>query len=84
MAGNVIRWKSGTSRRMDSSAPTVEQFEADSERFYRRNFAAGLVHGVFFQASAAFGSIHTVLPAFVATLTGSVMVLIGARLALTQ
>jgi hypothetical protein len=32
---------------------------------------AGLVHGVFFQASAAFGSIHTVLPSFVALLTSS-------------
>jgi len=38
---------------------------------YRRNFAAGLVHGVFFQMAAALGSIHTVLPAFVATLTPS-------------
>jgi MFS family permease len=38
---------------------------------YRRNFAAGLVHGVFFQASAALSSIHTVLPSFVALLTPS-------------
>jgi len=38
---------------------------------YRRNFTAGLVHGVFFQISAALGSIHTVLPAFVALLTPS-------------
>lgn len=37
--------------------------------FYRRNFAAGLVHGVFFQASDAFASIHTVLPSLVAMLT---------------
>jgi MFS family permease len=29
------------------------------------------VHGIFFQASAAFGSIHTVLPSFVALLTSS-------------
>jgi MFS family permease len=50
---------------------TFDQFQADSERYYQRNFVAGLVHGVFFQASAAFGSIHTVLPAFVATLTAS-------------
>ncbi len=36
---------------------------------YRRNFAAGLIHGIFFQASAAFSSIHTVLPSLVAMLT---------------
>ena len=36
---------------------------------YRRNFAAGLIHGIFFQASAAFSSIHTVLPSLVALLT---------------
>jgi len=36
---------------------------------YRRNFIAGLVHGVFFQASAALSSIHTVLPSLVAALT---------------
>lgn len=47
--------------------------EAESERHYRRNFGAGLVHGVFFQASAAFGSIHTVLPSFVALLTSSTL-----------
>lgn len=52
-------------------AAAVSQFEAESQRFYQRNFVAGLIHGVFFQASAAFGSIHTVLPAFVATLTAS-------------
>ena len=40
---------------------------------YRRNFAAGLVHGVFFQVSAALGSIHTVLPAFVSLLTPSAL-----------
>jgi MFS family permease len=71
MAGSVIRRESGMGKGMESGTSSVEQFEADSERFYRRNFGAGLVHGVFFQASAAFGSIHTVLPAFVATLTGS-------------
>jgi len=38
---------------------------------YRRNFTAGLVHGVFFQASAALASIHTVLPSFIALLTPS-------------
>ncbi len=36
---------------------------------YRRNFAAGLIHGVFFQASAALSSIHTVFPSLVAALT---------------
>ena len=36
---------------------------------YRRNFIAGLIHGVFFQASAALSSIHTVLPSLVAALT---------------
>ncbi len=38
---------------------------------YRRNFLAGLVHGVFFQASNAFSSVNTVLPAFLSTLTAS-------------
>jgi MFS family permease len=56
---------------MASQPSTVEQFEAESQRWYRRNFAAGLVHGIFFQAAAAFGSIHTVLPSFVALLTPS-------------
>ncbi len=56
---------------MSKDTPTLAQFEEDSERYYRRNFSAGLVHGVFFQASTAFGSIHTILPAFVATLTDS-------------
>ena len=51
--------------------PRLAQAEAETERHYRRNFAAGLVHGVFFQTSAAFGSIHTVLPSFVALLTQS-------------
>lgn len=56
---------------MTTTQPSMDQFEADSQRYYRRNFIAGLVHGVFFQASAAFGSIHTVLPSFVALLTQS-------------
>lgn len=56
---------------MTTTQPSMDQFEADSQRYYRRNFVAGLVHGVFFQASAAFGSIHTVLPSFVALLTQS-------------
>lgn len=45
--------------------------EEESARHYRRNFTAGLIHGVFFQAAAAFGSIYTVLPSFVALLTPS-------------
>jgi MFS family permease len=56
---------------MTAVPPAAVQLEAESQRFYRRNFVAGLVHGVFFQASAAFGSIHTVLPSFVALLTPS-------------
>ncbi len=36
---------------------------------YRRNFIAGLIHGIFFQASAALSSIHTVFPSLVAALT---------------
>jgi len=36
---------------------------------YRRNFTAGLIHGIFFQASAALSSIHTVFPTLVAALT---------------
>jgi len=36
---------------------------------YRRNFIAGIIHGVFFQASAALSSIHTVFPSLVAALT---------------
>ncbi len=45
--------------------------EADLPPDYRHNFVAGIIHGVFFQASAALSSIHTVLPAFVALLTPS-------------
>jgi MFS family permease len=40
---------------------------------YRRNFAAGLVHGIFFQASAALADVQTVLPSFVALLTPSAL-----------
>lgn len=47
--------------------------EHDVERFYRRNFAAGLVHGVFFQASAALANVQTVLPSYVAMLTPSAL-----------
>jgi MFS family permease len=42
---------------------------------YRRNFAGGLIHGVFFQLSEAFSNINTVLPSFIATLTGSTIVI---------
>ncbi len=41
------------------------------EHIYRRNFAAGIVHGTFLQASTAFSHIQTVLPSFLATLTPS-------------
>lgn len=53
------------------TTPPLTQAEAESEQYYHRNFLAGLVHGIFFQAADAFGSIHTVLPAFVALLTPS-------------
>jgi len=56
---------------MTDTSTALAQFEAESARHYRRNFTAGLVHGIFFQMSAAFGDIHTVLPAFVALLTPS-------------
>lgn len=54
---------------MDESALGV--FEEEVRRYYRRNFIAGLVHGVFFRASAALVDTNTVLPAFISTLTGS-------------
>ena len=38
---------------------------------YHRNFAGGLIHGVFFQLFEAFSNINTVLPSFIATLTAS-------------
>ena len=62
----------------DKIDPQLAQFEEESQRYFRRNFVAGLVHGVFFQASAAFGSIHTVLPAFVALCPG--MPVVGPQL----
>ncbi|GAB4426829.1 MAG: hypothetical protein Kow0031_06680 [Anaerolineae bacterium] len=58
---------------MTTTTAKITQFEQDSARFYRRNFFAGLIHGIFFQMSAAFGSIHTVLPAFVTLLTPSTL-----------
>lgn len=56
---------------MTSAVTDLTQFEVESARYYHRNFIAGLIHGVFFQMSTAFGSIHTVLPAFVTLLTPS-------------
>jgi MFS family permease len=54
-----------------TASSEIAKFEQESARYYRRNFTAGLIHGIFFQMSAAFGSIHTVLPAFVTLLTPS-------------
>ncbi|MCI0643402.1 MAG: hypothetical protein L0346_00765, partial [Chloroflexi bacterium] len=56
---------------MTSTVVNLSQFETESARYYHRNFIAGLIHGIFFQMSAAFGSIHTVLPAFITLLTPS-------------
>jgi hypothetical protein len=36
----------------ETTDPSLAQFEAESQRYLRRNFLAGLVHGVFFQAAA--------------------------------
>ncbi len=57
----------------ETAPQVVVQSETETEQYYRRNFAAGLVHGTFFQMSSAFGSIHTVLPAFVTLLTPSTL-----------
>ncbi len=51
--------------------PVADPVGGTARRLYRRNFSAGLIHGVFFQAADAFSNINTVLPAFVATLTAS-------------
>jgi len=56
-----------------SDAASLARFEEESARYFRRNFAAGLIHGIFFQMSAAFGNVNTVLPAFVALLTPSTL-----------
>ena len=42
---------------------------------YARNFTGGMIHGVFFQLSEAFSNINTVLPSFIATLTGSTVII---------
>ncbi|NOZ27711.1 MAG: MFS transporter [Chloroflexi bacterium] len=55
------------------SREALGRFETEVATYYRRNFTAGLVHGVFFQASAAFVDTYTVLPAFVGMLTPSKM-----------
>ncbi|MCL1593702.1 MAG: MFS transporter [Actinomycetia bacterium] len=54
---------------------TVQRDGAARPTDYRRNFAGGLIHGVFFQLSEAFSNINTVLPSFIATLTGSTVVI---------
>ena len=57
-------------------------FEEESRRHYNRNFSAGLIHGIFFQMSAAFGSIHTVLPAFLALLITNATTAVGLMAAI--
>ncbi|MEA3502418.1 MAG: MFS transporter [Actinomycetota bacterium] len=54
---------------------TVQRDGEAHQEDYRRNFTGGLIHGVFFQLSEAFSNINTVLPSFVATLTGSTVVI---------
>lgn len=52
----------------------LDEFTVQVETHYRRNFLAGIIHGTFFQASAAFVGMYTVLPAFINTLTPSTTV----------
>ncbi len=52
-----------------TSATAARGLDEAMPPFYRRNFAAGLIHGIFFQASDAFANIHTILPSLVALLT---------------
>ena len=54
---------------------TVQRDDEARPADYRRNFTGGLIHGVFFQLSEAFSNINTVLPSFIATLTGSTVVI---------
>jgi len=54
---------------------TVQSSDEAPPADYRRNFTGGLIHGVFFQLSEAFSNINTVLPSFIATLTGSTIVI---------
>ncbi len=53
------------------SEPSSHEADIQAAKHYHRNFNAGLIHGIFFQASAAFANINTVLPAFVSLLTSS-------------
>jgi ABC-type xylose transport system permease subunit len=65
-------------RRVAVPAPVVKTVQRENESLpadYRRNFMGGLIHGVFLQLSEAFSNINTVLPSFVATLTGSAVVI---------
>jgi hypothetical protein len=60
---------------------TVEHPAAVEPDDYHRNFAGGLIHGVFFQLSEAFSNINTVLPSFIATLTASTVAMAEAVVA---
>lgn len=62
-----------TQAQLARAQPEIGAADVEVMRHYRRNFTAGLIHGVFFQAAAAFGSIYTVLPSFVALLTPSTL-----------
>ncbi len=57
------------------------QFNTFVERHFRHNFLAAMVHGTFFQLSAAFVSPATILPAFINTLTGS-KAIVGVMIAI--
>ena len=54
---------------IDTTLESIQREEAEAAVHYRRNFVAGLIHGVFFQMSVAFSDITTVLPAFITYLT---------------
>ncbi len=54
---------------------TIQHDDEARPADYHRNFTGGLIHGVFFQLSEAFSNINTVLPSFIATLTGSTIVI---------
>jgi len=74
---------SPSTERADTSAEQLVRFEAETARYYKRNFMAGLIHGTFFQMSTAFGSIHIVLPAFITLLTPSTLA-VGLMAAIQQ
>ncbi len=65
-----------------NNEPTLATFEAESNRYYNRNFNAGIIHGIFFQMGSAFGSIHTVLPAFLALLITGATTAVGLMAAI--